>query len=40
MICIEVEIEVAEKIDKKHIFSFLMTNLICKDGQSQWRIGL
>ena len=24
----------------KSIFFFLMTNLICKEGQSQWRIGL
>ena len=30
----------AEKIDEKHILSFIMTNLICKEGQSQWRIGL
>ena len=36
----EVEKKLADKIDEKHILSFLMTNLICKEGQSQWRIGL
>ena len=36
----EVEKKLAYKIDEKHILSFLMTNLICKKGQSQWRIGL
>lgn len=36
----EVEKKLAYKIDEKHILSFLMTNLICKEGQSQWRIGL
>ena len=28
----EVEIKLADKIDEKHILSFLMTNLICKGG--------
>ena len=36
----EVEKKLAYKIDEKHILSFLMTNLICKERQSQWRIGL
>ena len=36
----EVEKKLAEKIDEKHILSFIMTNLIYKEGQSQWRIGL
>ena len=36
----EVEKKLAYKIDEKHILSFLMTNLICKEGQSQWQIGL
>ena len=36
----EVEKKLADKIDEKHILSFLMTNLICKEGESQWRIGL
>ena len=36
----EVEKKLAEKIDAKHLNSFLMTNLICKEGQSQCRIGL
>ena len=36
----EVENKLADKIDEKHILSFLMTNLICKERQSQWRIGL
>ena len=36
----EVEKKLDDKIDEKHILSFLMTNLICKEGQYQWRIGL
>jgi len=40
MILDEVEKKLADKIDEKHILSFLMTNLICKEGQSQWRICL
>jgi len=27
-------------VREKNILSFLMTNLICKERQSQWRIGL
>jgi hypothetical protein len=36
----EVEKKLAKKIDEKHILSFIMTNLNCKEGQSQWQIGL
>ena len=36
----EVENKLAEKIDEKHILSFLITNLICKERQSQRRMGL
>ena len=27
-------------VREKNILSFLMTNLICKERQSRWRIGL
>ena len=36
----EVEKSLPRRLMKSIFFSFLMTNLICKEGQSQWRIGL
>ena len=36
----DIEKKLALKIPEKRLLSFLMTNLICINGQFQWRIGL